>query len=407
LDNPRALLLVGVSTRALAASVRRSGYRGALRALDFFADTDHPRRCACLALGRDIGGPPTTAKLLRSAIDLAPGVVAFSGGMENHPGLLARLEECARVLGNGSRSVRALRNPRTFLRFLARHSLPHPRTWLLSEPAQPLPVAAVRLARSGRLLWKPRHGGGGVRIRTVAAKRPSVSIGRLPRRGYLQEVTHGVAGSASFVADGRHCRLLGFCQALRDPAVLGTPGHAYGGSLWGPVQGWLPLRARRLLEHAAQAATQDFGLRGLNGIDFMLAGGTPHILEINPRYTASMELIEEAWGRSLFALHRHACERGSLPETSGEATVVGSGARWRAKGVLYAVERMIAGPAEPLLRMGARDVPRAGTLLRKGWPVCTLVATATDAVACREVLRRRARRLRQVLGLHRRMRPAS
>ena len=411
MDNSRTLLLVGVSTRALAASVCRSRYRGSLLTLDFFADTDHPPRCRRLALGREVSGPLTTEALLRAAIALQPGAVMFSGGMESHPHLLARLQERARVIGNSAGSVGALGNLETFLRFLDGHELPYPRTWLLPEPAQPIPVAAVRLARQDRLLWKPRHGGGGVRIRNVGPGHGQ--IGALPRRGYLQEKIRGVSGSVSFVADGRRCRVLGYSQALHDPVVLKIPGHAYGGSLLGPPEEWLPPRARRTLERAAEAATQAFDLRGLNGIDFVLDRGLPRILEINPRFTASMELIEEASGQPLFALHRAACERGHLP---GE-DVTGLGCkgfppgtrrqRWRGKGIVYATERTIAGPPEPLQQLGARDVPTSGTLLRKSWPVCTVYATGATVAKCRETLKQRGRAVRQLSGFRRRLRPAS
>ncbi len=411
MDNSRTLLLVGVSTRALAASVCRSGYRGPLLTLDFFADTDHPLRCRRLALGRDVPGPLTTGVLLRAAIALEPGAVMFSGGMENHPRLLARLQERSRVIGNSAGSVDALGNLDTFLRFLGCHELPYPRTWVLPEPGRPTPVAAVRLARQGRLLWKPRHGGGGVRIRDVGPERGW--IGALPRRGYLQEKIRGVSGSVSFVADSHRYRVLGYSQALHDPVVLKIPGHAYGGSLLGPPEEWLSTRARRTLERAAGAATQAFDLRGLNGIDFVLDRGVPRILEINPRFTASMELIEEASGQSLFALHRAACERGRLP---GE-DVTGLGCkgfsrgshrqRWRGKGIVYALERTIAGPPAPLQKVGARDVPGSGTLLRQSWPVCTVYATGATAAKCREALKQCGCAVRQLSGFQSRIRSAS
>lgn len=444
MDNPRALLLVGVSTRALAASVRRSGYRGFFLALDFFADVDHPPGCRCLALGQEASGPVTTAALMRAAAALMrtggarrPDAVAFSGGMENHPRLLSRLEERTRVLGNTARSVSALGNIANFLRFLDRRSVPHPRTWILPKPARSLPLEAIRLAHEGRLLWKPVHGGGGVRIRSVVPRRCGhtnagaiVSLGDLPRGGYLQEELRGIAGSVSFIADGRRCRILGFCQAVRDAAVLGPSGHAYGGSLFGPPGEWLSARARKALERAAEAATWEFELRGLNGIDFVLERGVPRILEINPRYTASMELIEEASGGALFALHREACERRRLPghlrwaigrrrfpEEAKPQRAVARGSdtrgararrgRWRGKAILYAPERMIAGPPDPLLEVGARDVPGAGAVLRKGWPVCTVAATADSAAKCRQALRLRARHLCGLFGIWRRMRPAS
>src|SRR5215213_3758283 len=57
----------------------------------------------------------------------------------------------------------------------------------------------------------------------------------------------------------------------------------------------------------ASAVAQEFGLRGLNGVDFVARQGVPIPIEVNPRYTASMELVERATGISLFALHADSC----------------------------------------------------------------------------------------------------
>ena len=46
----------------------------------------------------------------------------------------------------------------------------------------------------------------------------------------------------------------------------------------------------------ADAVTRDFGLVGLNGIDFIARAGVPWPIEVNPRYSASMELLERRCG---------------------------------------------------------------------------------------------------------------
>ena len=46
----------------------------------------------------------------------------------------------------------------------------------------------------------------------------------------------------------------------------------------------------------ADAVTREFGLVGLNGIDFIARDGVPWPIEVNPRYSASMELLERARG---------------------------------------------------------------------------------------------------------------
>ncbi len=64
----------------------------------------------------------------------------------------------------------------------------------------------------------------------------------------------------------------------------------------------------------ANQLTQEFGLRGVNGIDLVIPDDLGvHLIEVNPRYTASMELVERAYGLNIFALHLEALA-GRLPE---------------------------------------------------------------------------------------------
>ncbi len=434
---PPRLLLVGVSTRALAASVRRSGYRGPLVALDLFADADQERLCRCLTPGRDLPAPRRTSALLRCALRLRPRQVALSGGAETHPRLLARLEKSTRILGNSASAVSAVRDPRRFFKALEEEGLPHPRTWAArssgtggdgagGEVRAGRDAGLVALARAGGLLWKPGRGSGGLRIRPVA---PGGRVGRSPARrgppraggpaprtlrsslkersGYLQEWMHGVPGSVSFVAGGRRAAVLGYCRQLSGETALGAPGFAYSGNLWGPAHEWLPPGARETLARAVQVLAARFGLRGLNGLDFVLSDGVPYLLEVNPRYTASMELIEEGEGLSLFALHRAACLEGRLPE-AGSAGAGSAGARsWLAKGIVYATRALRIETTAPFTALEARDIPRPGVRVRAGAPLCTLVVRAAGREACLGALLERAERLREALRAAARPRKAS
>ena len=115
-------------------------------------------------------------------------------------------------------------------------------------------------------------------------------------------------------------------------------------------------------------------------------------IEVNPRYSASMELVERATGLSLFDLHSAACRGLLLPAerpvarlVSGKAIVfarrdvtVGEGLRWTPDGDLA-------------------DVPHPGERIRRGHPICTIFATGTDASACTQRLRARAERIYRMI----------
>ncbi len=140
-------------------------------------------------------------------------------------------------------------------------------------------------------LVKPLASGGGHRIRRW--RRGT----RLPRRYYLQEFVDGTPGSVVFVAAGGRAVPLGVSRQLvgehasarRDTgtAAASSPRPATRSSRRGEA---LVAAAHAL----ARAVAEEFGLVGVNGIDFVARDGVPYAIEVNPRWSASMELVERA-----------------------------------------------------------------------------------------------------------------
>ena len=110
------------------------------------------------------------------------------------------------------------------------------------------------------------------------------------------------------------------------------------------------------------------------------------VLEVNPRYCASMELVERASGASVFALHRAACE-GELPDRPVET----SGA-W-GKAIVYAARTVAVPDTVPWLAQGVRDVPHPGEVIRAGHPICTVFARGDTRAPCEDGLRSEAARI--------------
>jgi len=317
--------------------------------------------------------------LARAALDLDWCGLVYSGGLENSPALLRRLERRGPLLGNGSTVVAAVRHPGRFFSFLRRAAIPHPPTF----------TGRGRPCRSSRApcLLKPIRSGGGLRVRPALPDEPC------PRGFYRQVLLRGTPGSAAFVADGTRAALLGVTRQLVGFRALGGEGYRYGGNIAGPCGRLLPRTARRVLAEAVAGITRHFGLRGLNGIDFILSDGVPHILEINPRYTASMELFEELSGSSLFDLHLEALERGRLPRQ------VLTARRFLAKGILYAAGRVVWPWSGGFRAIDVRDRPLQGETIESGHPVCTLVVSGDSPAECRRRLAAGAARVRRGLAV--------
>jgi predicted ATP-grasp superfamily ATP-dependent carboligase len=134
----------------------------------------------------------------------------------------------------------------------------------------------------------------------------------------------------------------------------------------------------------------EFDLVGVNGVDFIACDGLPVPIEINPRWSASLELVERSLGASLFGMHVRACANGVV--TPAVATPSGLGASGKA--VVFARAGCVAhGTRQWLDDPDVRDVPRQGEQIPAGHPICTVFARADTASACYASLVERAERV--------------
>jgi predicted ATP-grasp superfamily ATP-dependent carboligase len=223
-----------------------------------------------------------------------------------------------------------------------------------------------------------------------------------PRGHYLQRFLPGPVGSAAFLADGERALLLGVTEQIPGWRDLGGSGFRYGGNIAGPPDALLPPGAIATLGAAAGRIVRRFGLRGLNGLDYVVAAGVPRLIEVNPRYTASMELLEEISGRDFFDLHLRALD-GRLPRAAAGAADRagerrrGSPAPFLGKGILYADHDLAGIEPRALLDLGCRDVPVRREPIAAGQPVCTIVAGGASPGECRREIAARAARVRRLL----------
>ncbi len=365
-------MIVGVSTRAAAQSACRAGYH--IKTVDYFGDYDQKRCCPNISLRRDLGQPFSAWGLFHAAWLDAGGLrgvdeVVYLANLENHPEVIAAFERRTRVLGNGARTVAAVRDWETLAASAARLGIRTPRT---------LPPG--RTAAAGAWLAKPRRSGGGHGIRPWR--------GEVLRGGWLvQEYVRGTPCSVAFAADGRRAVVLGVSEQLIGRAEFGAGGFRYCGNIFPLSQvsaATLSSLTARLQDLAGELA-RAFGLVGVGGIDFILAGSEPVILELNPRYTGSMELVERATGASIFHVHMRAVS-GDLPDPG---TFQGAGGYW-GKAIVFARRNGIARRTDCWLDLGVCDVPFDGESIRARSPVCTVIARGPTRDACLEALRARA-----------------
>jgi uncharacterized protein len=379
-----SVLIAGASVRAAVASAVHAGFD--VEALDGYGDLDNSVRARMRALPRDFGVPFSVDAVARLARTMACDAVACLSPFENHPTAVAALAEGRRLLGNPPGVLRHVRDPFRLGTAWRAHGCPIP---ALRTARGTLP--GVGGDGDDGWLLKPLGSGGGQGIRRwTAADGPAVPPGH-----YLQASVRGVPASVVFVAAGGHAVILGLSRQLIGDAAFGAAGFRYCGSiLCGPADPLLPA-APALLEAVSRlvsVVTMAFDLVGVNGIDFIVRdddGAVP--VEVNPRWCASMELIERATGMSIFGLHAAACLDGMLPDEWPPA-----GTRHGAIGravVFASRDRTMGDTSRWLGDPDVCDVPHPGERIAAGRPVCTVFASALDGAECHAALIDRACRV--------------
>jgi predicted ATP-grasp superfamily ATP-dependent carboligase len=222
-------------------------------------------------------------------------------------------------------------------------------------------------------LLKPVRGGGGHGIRRWTGE-------PLDEGHFLQGLVPGQPASAAFVADGRRCVVLGLTEQLIGRRELGAQGFAWCGNILPlalPSESQLAVLQR--VEWIATQLTWEFELRGVNGMDLVISDDlTIHLVEVNPRYTASMELVEHVHGLNIFSLHLDSLA-GRLPEWRLADSAVGA---WHGKGIVYARQDVTIPDTDGWLDGNRRDIPFEGDRIEAGHPICTVLAEGPERAAC-------------------------
>jgi predicted ATP-grasp superfamily ATP-dependent carboligase len=362
------LAVAGLSARMLAEAAARDGYE--VMALDLFGDADTRRAAAhWVPIGPADGALQFDGvRVLDALRELSQrrnaevlGWIAGSG-FEGRPDLLEAGASLLPLIGCSADAVRRVRDPQRFFGALAAHRIGHP--------------AVQWHAPAGASGWlsKDARASGGWHIRHAADRGDAAESAGAAR--YFQREMHGTPMSATFIANGRGARLLGFNELI--VRAMGARPHVYCGCI-GPVS-VAPEVVRRMVDAAHRLAAA-FDLRGWCSLDFIRDGDALGVLEVNPRPPASLALYAQ---HGLVDAQLRACLHRELPprmfaasrRTAGHEIVYAA----RALQVDEARARQLA--AWP----GAHDLPTAGTRIVPGEPLCSLSAEGHGAAQVRAIL---------------------
>jgi predicted ATP-grasp superfamily ATP-dependent carboligase len=388
----RTLVILGASVRQVAESAFRAGFRPYCG--DLFADEDlidrfHAQRCENYPAG------------LRDIAQLAPaGRWMYTGGLENHPDLVDCIGRDRPLLGNPGRVLRRVRDPIEIYRALTAAGMPCPD---VADDVTGVPC-------DGSWLQKPRASAGGTRITPWFGGDGGSAA---ERRWYYQRNVAGMPASAAYVASAGRATLLAATEQWIGADWTGGSGFRYCGSI-GPLR--LDEAVGRQLVHLGDVLTRSFGLVGLFGVDGVLADGVFWPVEVNPRFTASLEVLERSLGFTAVGLHVAGCQGKPIEfdatctraaawpdrQPNDESTIP-----WTvAKAVIYAHRQVEISAAfsgflqlapQRFSRSWVADVPRERTVIAAGWPVVTLLAEGRTRESAERRLQQLAARVQRVL----------
>lgn len=347
------LAIIGASARAAAHSALSAGFD--VVAADLFADADLAARCPTTRIDH---WPEGFGHWL--ATTQCDGWM-ITGGLENYPDLVDEWSMIKRLFGADGATLRFLRDPEWLAGVLAPVDLSFPTTYK-SLPSEPL---------TGHWLVKRLRSSGGW---GVGPWQPGGTIA--PGEEILQQRIEGTPFSAVYVASAGTAVCWGVTRQLIAPPWSHATGFKYAGSI-GPLA--LSIEALAQVKKAGTAVARASGIVGVWGIDFVLDNeGIAWVIEVNPRYTASMEVIERATGHSAIGLHFAAFgDRVQLPPATQPDKSWG-------KAYLFAPRDVCPGPGftrhlERLATAGhAADIPHPSAPISKGMPVTTLLARGAN-----------------------------
>ena len=377
------ILVTGLSTRAIAESAVRGNHR--IITLDYFGDRDQRALVENHALLRDFDLPFSAEALLHASRRLDFEAVVYISNLENHPEVVEELVQGHVLLGNAPDVLRQVRDWRTLRTFCREAGIPCPTTLLPGEEKGAGPTV--------RWLRKPVRSGGGHGIRPWAGE-------PLDDDHVLQAYIEGRPASAAFVADGQRSVIIGLTEQLIGQRELGARGFSWCGNILPlPLQPADRATVLEAVEKMVARLTCRFGLRGVNGVDLVIANDPhgrpcPVLVEVNPRYTGSMELVERAYGLNVFSLHLEAMA-GRLPDFSLAERLNGP---YFGKGIVYARRTVTLPETEGWTEHGRRDVPFPGERIEAGHPICTVLAEGKGREACWHHLLASVEAVRQEIG---------
>lgn len=324
---------------------------------------------------------------MSAADNVSPTSWMYTGALENHPQIVDSISRKHRLWGNGAAVLERVRNP-----------------FLVAETFRTAGLEALAVRSStepppadSNWLLKPLRCAGGRGIR-VWNRKAAASISSNPDC-YFQQRVRGRSVSALYLASANGAILVGVSEQFVGKQSLNARLFAYCGSM-GPLR--LNNRRKRRFAEIGDTVARSFDLRGLFGCDCIVNRDGIWVVEVNPRYTASVELYEHAHRVSLLDWHRRLLQGsdGTFDREifqNSPRSVIGKSILYAPRRVTLTNDGLWQPTSDPWQLPLVADIPAADSIIEPQHPVCTIFASGKTFRDCSRQLIDRTRQIAMTL----------
>lgn len=353
------LAIVSQSARIYVEMARREGFE--VFAIDAFADVDTTEAAHDVLRLPALGGQLTAndIRMLTDRLDTwQPDHLLIGSGLEANIECYEHLYQRYALSGNTSDVIAQVKHPFWLNAYCETHKVM-------------TPAVRSQTPENGRWLHKVAGQSGGIHVKDWTESSSFAG------EGYWQAFQAGLAVGALFVASQQTVTLIGIHALKQCPGT-----YTYAGAA--------RLHDQRLVEamqDMLQALVPGLGLVGINSVDAIWQNGHLHVLEINPRLSASMRLYTKL---PLIQAHIASGQGVAAPALNPD-TMHGSHC------IVYAKQAIEASELD--FPAWLEDRPDGGSIAA-GQPVCSLYAEGRSQVEMQQVLQDRKTQLEKLWGTY-------
>lgn len=351
------ILAIGYSVRHIVCSGSRAGYE--MYAADAFGDVD-TRRSAKKYFPLNPLQLQADVRLLEGAINEMDGIIIGSGFESADFGFL-KVEDRKKILGNAPEKTKEVSNKAWLASRLDDLGIAHPLTYTGREIAE---GEGEEKEKAEHLHYpvvaKPAYGGGGTANFFCNNEKELIRCAKQLPEFLFQDYIKGKHASVSLISSKRAAISVSVNEQLIGLDSLCAPGpFVYCGN----VTPFVTKFSEQVCE-IAEEITDELGLVGSNGIDFVITDDGPFVIEVNPRFQGTLDTVELSTGLNLNLVD--ASMKAVRADLLVERVMT---KKYAAKAIVFAKqEGVVMGNLD---RAGIVDIPEKGRIIKPGEPIAT------------------------------------